>query len=128
MRLLLDTHVVLALCGSGSAMLPRALMHRLSREDSDLVVSVASLWEIAIKAQLGKLRLGMELKDFPELLRSMGLAILPIGERHVLETPEPEPETRDPFDRLLLNQCEVEQMALVTIDRALSGHRLALKP
>jgi PIN domain nuclease of toxin-antitoxin system len=41
---------------------------------------------------------------------------------------DPEPETRDPFDRLLLAQCRVEDLQLATVDRSLTGHRLALKP
>jgi PIN domain nuclease of toxin-antitoxin system len=55
----------------------------------------------------------------------MGLVMLVINPEHVLATVEPEPATRDPFDRLLLGQCQVENMRLVTLDRALSSHPLA---
>ena len=55
----------------------------------------------------------------------MGLLI--IDANHVLTSVEPQPLTRDPFDRLLLAQCKVESMQLLTIDRALLAHPLAMK-
>ncbi len=55
----------------------------------------------------------------------MGISLLDIDHHHVLAELDPEPATRDPFDRLLLAQCQVEGMQLVTIDRALAGHPLA---
>jgi PIN domain nuclease of toxin-antitoxin system len=61
----------------------------------------------------------------PELIRALGIDLVPINEHHALAAVEPEPATRDPFDRLLLSQCQVEGLRLVTIDRALIDHRLA---
>lgn len=55
----------------------------------------------------------------------MGLALLPIDHRYALAAVNPEPATRDPFDRLLLGQCAVEGMRLVTRDRALALHPYA---
>ena len=88
-------------------------------------VSVASLWEIAIKTRLGKLGLNVALESLPELIETMRLDLLPIHARHVLAKAEPEPPTRDPFDRPLLAQCAVDGLRLVTIDRALTAHPLA---
>jgi PIN domain nuclease of toxin-antitoxin system len=56
----------------------------------------------------------------------MGIARVPIGERHVLAELQDQPETRDPFDRLLLAQCQIEGLRLVTLDRALVAHALAV--
>lgn len=89
--------------------------------------SVASLWEIAIKQRLGKLRLTPGLNTLPELLDGMGIEMIPLNERHVLASVEPEARTRDPFDRLLLAQCKIEDLRLVTIDRALIAHPLIAK-
>jgi PIN domain nuclease of toxin-antitoxin system len=89
-------------------------------------VSVASLWETAIKARLGKLDPGMPLQDIVGYLEAVGLSILPVEARHVVTATDPEPETRDPFDRLLLAQCQVESLRLATVDRALVAHPLAL--
>ncbi|MBB4235532.1 PIN domain nuclease of toxin-antitoxin system [Rhizobium esperanzae] len=90
-------------------------------------VSVASLWEIAIKTRLGKLQPGLPLETIPVYLREAGLMILPVDIPHVITTADPEPETRDPFDRLLLAQCKVEGLQLATVDRLLVDHPLALR-
>jgi len=119
MRLLLDTHVFLALIGSGAAALPAAVMKPLGDDDAEPHLSAASLWEIAIKRRLGKLKLNVELDGLPELIDRLGVRIVPIDERHALTAVDPEPATRDPFDRMLLAQCQVEGLRLVTIDRAL---------
>jgi PIN domain nuclease of toxin-antitoxin system len=58
----------------------------------------------------------------------MGMTILNIAAPHVLALVTPEPRPRDPFDRLLLAQCAVENLRLVTVDRALVDHPLAFRP
>jgi hypothetical protein len=63
----------------------------------------------------------------PELLDGLGVRIVAIDERHALAPVEPEPMTRDPFDRMLLAQCQVEGLRLLTIDRALVSHPLAAR-
>ena len=127
MRLLLDTHVFLALIGAGSADLPAHVAAVLEDDDAEPHLSAASLWEIAIKFRLGKLGLTTELDALPELLEDLGVRIVPIDERHALAAVKPEPMTRDPFDRMLLAQCQVEGLRLVTIDRALVSHPLAAR-
>jgi PIN domain nuclease of toxin-antitoxin system len=128
MRLLLDTHVFLALIGSGDMNLPGSVAALIEDDDCEPHLSAASLWEIAIKERLGKLKLAAELNALPGLLGELGVSIVPIDERHALAAVDPEPTTRDPFDRILLVQCQVEGMRLVTVDRALASHPLAAKP
>lgn len=126
MRLLLDTHIVVSLVNERTADLPAKLRGVLADPGSEFYVSVASLWEIAIKWRLGKLRLSSDLELLPDVLTNGGLELMPINERHVLASVHPEPMTRDPFDRLLLAQCGVEELRLVTADRALTSHALAI--
>ncbi|MHB1102643.1 MAG: type II toxin-antitoxin system VapC family toxin [Devosia sp.] len=128
MRVLIDTHVVLGL-------LRRDLLENYPRISTSLsdpttigFVSVATLWEIAIKTRLGKLNPEMPLEDIAGYLDALGLAILPIETAHVITAADPVPETRDPFDRLLLAQCQVENLTLATVDQALVDHPLAWKP
>jgi hypothetical protein len=78
----------------------------------------------AVKGRLG---LTHELGARPELLDGLGVRILAIDERHALTFVEPDPMTRDPFDRMLLAQCQVEGLRLLTIDRALVSDPLAAK-
>jgi len=68
----------------------------------------------------------MPLQDIAGYLEAVGISILSIEISHVISATHPEPETRDPFDRLLLAQCQVEGMKLVTVDRLLRQHPLAL--
>lgn len=126
MRVLLDTQVALAILRRGLAKRYPELARRLADPMTAGFVSVASLWETAIKARLGKLDPGMPLRDIVGYLEAVGLAILPIEAGHVIAVADPEPETRDPFDRLLLAQCQVEHLRLATVDRSLLGHPLAL--
>ena len=126
MKLLLDTHIFLALIG-GAASLTGQAAALLKDDGGEHHLSAASLWEIAIKSRLGKLKLAAGLGALPGLLDGLGVKILAIDERHALASVEPEPMTRDPFDRMLLAQCKVEGLRLVTIDRALVSHPLAAR-
>jgi PIN domain nuclease of toxin-antitoxin system len=127
MRVLLDTNIVLGLLRRTLPKQHTRIAHCLADPSTVGFVSVASLWETAIKARLGKLDPGMQLEDIAGYLEAVGLSILAIETRHVIVTADPEPETRDPFDGLLLAQCHVENLKLVTVDRALLNHPLALK-
>ena len=125
MRLLLDTSVLIELV---EERLSERVREQLLSADAELHVSVASLWEIAIKFRLGKLALEVPLTRLPELVETLGLELLAIEASHVLAAVDPEPATRDPFDRLLLAQCVVENLNIVTIDRHLAAHPLSWRP
>ena len=125
MRVLIDTHVLLGVIREEIDKLSPSIGVLLDRGDTEAVVSVASLWEIAIKWRLGKLALPMRPERLPELVADIGFATLPILPAHAVALVDPEPATRDPFDRLLLAQCKVEGFQLLTTDRALVGHPLA---
>jgi PIN domain nuclease of toxin-antitoxin system len=125
MRLLLDTHVLIALARRELSSLGASIAAALAAEENVLFASAASLWEIAIKARLRKIDPGLALDDLPDFFEAIGLNLLAINHRHAVLSLEPEPATRDPFDRLLLAQCAVEELRIVTIDRALRDHPLA---
>ena len=128
MKVLIDTHIVLGLLRRDVLERYPKIAAALADPGTIVFVSVASLWEIAIKARIGKLNPGMPLADIAGYLDALGLSVLPIETAHVMTAADPLPETRDPFDRLLLAQCQVENLTLATIDQALMGHRLAWKP
>src|SRR5262245_27660258 len=128
MRLLLDTNVLIALVDARLDALERAARDAVTAPEAVVHACVASLWEIAIKVRLGKLALAEPPMVLPDLMGRMGLVLLVINHRHVLTIPTPEPATRDPFDRLLLAQCHVENLRLVTLDRTLASHPLAWQP
>jgi PIN domain nuclease of toxin-antitoxin system len=119
-RLLLDTHVLIwALEDSprlGSR--ARALLRDAEHEHW---VSAASVWEIAIKAAARKLTLSMPLRTLEKGILAAGFRLLDISVRHAAATSEIELSHNDPFDRLLLAQCEVETLRLLSADASLAG-------
>lgn len=125
MRLLLDTNILIPLLSRNARTLPSAIVHMIEQAQHEMVASAASLWEMAIKMRIGKLQMDCHRADLPRLTRDLGLTELPISHAHAVADVFPEPTTRDPFDRLLLCQCEVESLKLVTLDRALATHPLA---
>ena len=118
MAVLLDTHILLDLLASGRSAEGAWGSERIH-------VSVASIWEIAIKVRQAKLALPLAVPGIEERLTDLGWSVLPIGASHVTVEVSPWPETHDPFDRLLLAVCEVEDLRLVTRDRKLVDHPLA---
>ena len=117
MRVLLDTHLLLWAL-SAPARLP-APARRLI-QDADVYVSAASIWEISIKAALGKLR-----ADPTEVLAALepaGFLSLPIAGEHAARVASLPQVHRDPFDRLLIAQALVEPMRLISTDGALQGY------
>jgi PIN domain nuclease of toxin-antitoxin system len=124
MRLLLDTHILLALGRGNLESLCTRQSDFLNNGANERFGSVASLWEMTIKVNLNKLDLGMSPLEYSKYLSGFGINWLPVTREHAAHVASPLPQTRDPFDRMLLSQCAVEGMKLVTIDRMLIGHPL----
>ncbi len=116
--------MVLALLGQVDLVLPQQTANEL-RSTSNKYVSVATIWELAIKYRLNKLKLEFPLNELPRHLMRIQTGLLDVSVAHTLADIGPEPITKDPFDRLLLGVCATEAMKLLTIDRALIGHPLA---
>lgn len=126
--MLLDSNILISLTRRELGRLGERMCAAILSPGGAVSVSVVCLWEIAIKTRLGKLDPGMRLEDLPGYVRSMSMLLLPIDERHAVAKVTPEPETSDPFDRMLLAQCQVEGLRLVTLDRKLSSHPLVWRP
>ncbi len=128
MRLLLDTHVLLALLDERYDRFPQQFRDVLSSRSSVTLVSAASLWEIAIKSRLGRLPLSTSLASLPGQIHALGAGFLDVTVDHVLHEVSPWPDTKDPFDRLLIATAALERARLVTLDVALLAHPLAWHP
>ncbi|MBX7234260.1 MAG: type II toxin-antitoxin system VapC family toxin [Caldilineales bacterium] len=116
MRLLLDTHVFLWAFAHPER-LHENIRSTLRSSDNVLYLSTASVWEMQIKTQIGKLDLGMPVEAFVASQRSLAtIRSLPIVERHVWALQSLPAYHKDPFDRLLIAQAKVEQCLLVTVD------------
>jgi PIN domain nuclease of toxin-antitoxin system len=126
MKYLIDTHVWLWLLQDPGKLAPR-VRHALEAAD-DLVLSVASIWEAGIKVKLGKLSLPQGVAHArDEFLRQAGARELSIQSPHVMAASDLPPLHRDPFDRLLLGQSQVEQLVLVTADDAVRRYGLPIE-
>jgi len=115
MKLLLDTHTFLWFIEDSPHLSTKA--KRLLESDVDLVISIGSIWEIAVKISIGKLTLARPIKEFiPDQLAKNEVEQLPITVEHLVQVSSLPLYHRDPFDRLLIAQALVEQIAIVSID------------
>ena len=118
MRLLLDTHVFLWAV-TGSTRLGEKARARIAGA-SQVHVSSASIWEIAIKARLGKIE--GDVDELVDAIGASGFDELPVMARHGAATARLPLHHADPFDRLLLAQAQVEPLRLITADQALVAY------
>jgi PIN domain nuclease of toxin-antitoxin system len=122
MRLLLDTHAFLWFVW-GAPELSSKARSLIEDRGNQSFVSIASLWEIAIKVGIGKLVLARPLDSFLiERLDGNGFDTLPIERSHIVRLATLPIHHRDPFDRLLVVQCLAEAMPLVSADSAFDAY------
>jgi PIN domain nuclease of toxin-antitoxin system len=115
LRLLLDTHTLLWWLSEDSA-LPQA-MRRLIGRSGDVIVSAASAWEIGTKFRLGRLPTAAELVgDFEGYLVRERFQSLPISAAHGVRAGLLPGPHRDPFDRMLAAQAQLEGFSIVSND------------
>lgn len=116
MTLLLDTHTFLWFC-QGDSSLSASAKALIEDPANRKLVSIASCWELAIKAGLGKLKLGEPSETYiPAALARTGFEILPIALAHATGVEGMPLHHRDPFDRLLIAQILVEKIPIVSAD------------
>ncbi len=119
MRLLLDAHVLLWFAFNPGR-IPGSVRASIENEVNTLLVSIATVWELAIKARTGKLPQldGTDFREFIESYeRRLGFNLLPIGREHAFATLTLPQLHKDPFDRILVAQSQVEGIPIVTAGR-----------
>jgi PIN domain nuclease of toxin-antitoxin system len=117
MTLLLDTHAFLWFVAGDTRLGARA-RRALGRDDARPMLSVASVWGMAIKSSLGRLELPEPLDGYLARKLSTNLQLLPLDLRHVLAVERLPFHHQDPFDRVLVAQATAERMPIVTRDPA----------
>ena len=122
MRLLLDTHALIWFA-EDSPELSEPARAALADTSDDVFCSVASIWEMAIKLSLGKLKMSVRLEGpFERLLERNGFRLVPVEYLHAARVAALPWHHRDPFDRLLVAQAMVEGMALLSQDGQLDAY------
>jgi PIN domain nuclease of toxin-antitoxin system len=120
-RVLIDTHVFLW-WDRQLRRLSRPLRAAIEDETNEIVVSAATVWEIAIKRATGKLRFD---RPIVTAVRALGFEILPVAGAHAEHAGGLPPHHNDPFDRLIVAQAYLEGMVLGTQDRRMLPYGVA---
>lgn len=124
MAFLLDTHVFLWFV-AGDNQLPVTVRDKIKDIHHPCFLSAASLWEITIKEQIGKLRLNIPLKELFDYAYRNQIEIIPINFDHLLVLSKLPAHHNDPFDRLIISQAISENLTLITRDKGLKNYKVA---
>jgi PIN domain nuclease of toxin-antitoxin system len=126
MRALLDTHAFLWWIGNDPRMSTRA-REIIADDGNEIVLSAVSAWEIAIKASLVRFAMRGDIAAFVNShVTANGFEVLPLLIDHALRVASLPDHHRDPFDRALVAQAQVEGLALLTADRAISHYSVKI--
>lgn len=122
MKILIDTH-----CWLWWFLDPERLNSEsrklIASRHNEIFLSAVSSWEIVIKVGLGKLTLPLPPKEYiPSRLAKQGMSSLPVKQAHALQVGELPDHHRDPFDRLLIAQAQVEALSLLTADPQIKNY------
>ena len=115
-KVLLDTHVLLWWLEGGTK-LSRRVRNVIQNQETTVLVSAVSAWEIAIKSEGGKLEAGPLVTDFHRELEREGFAELPIFSQHAIRAGILQGPHRDPFDRMLVAQSQAENVPIISKDK-----------
>ncbi|HYH79180.1 MAG TPA: type II toxin-antitoxin system VapC family toxin [Longimicrobium sp.] len=122
MRLLLDTHVFLWFIIADPKLSARA-EQAIRHDENTALLSIASVWEIAIKVKQGRLAIPQPLDVFiPHQLQANKIGLLPVELQHTYEIARLPLHHRDPFDRLLIAQAMTEDIPVVSTDSAFDAY------
>ena len=124
MRYLLDSHAFLW-WNLGSSQLSERVVSIISDGNNEIFLSAVSAWEIAIKVAKKRLTLPEELVSFvPSRMQLHGFQPLPVQIPHATRVYELPMQHTDPFDRLLIAQCQLEAMPLISKDKDIQKYDL----
>lgn len=122
MRYLLDTHTLIWFI-SGDNQLSTRCRKLIEDSNNEIYLSIASLWEMAIKHSIGKLNLSQPFnKLFPLQLIENDILLLGITLDHLYDVCDLPLHHRDPFDRIMVSQARIEDLQLISADSMLDGY------
>ena len=124
MRILLDTHAFLWWL-DGDRRLPKAMRALIADEANAVLVSAASAWEIATKARLGKLPGALDVAaDIGGAVASQGFLALSVAILHAQRAGGLAGPLRDPFDRMLIAQSQIEDLPLMSVEPVFDAYNV----
>ncbi len=126
MKLLLDTQCFLWWFAEPERLSEKAIAH-ITDERNELWLSVASIWEVGIKVALGKLPLPEPVERYiPNRMSQLGAKSLEIRAAHAMRAAALPMHHRDPFDRMLIAQAQVDDMTIVSADAMLTQYDVSI--
>ena len=121
MRYLLDTHALIWHL-EDDARLSTQAKSVIEDDQNEVIATIASFWEMAIKINLGKLTLKMSLVEMFETLEDMEIRVITIQASHVHIIETLPLHHRDPFDRMIIAQADAEKCTIISIDHAFDAY------
>lgn len=125
MQLLIDTHILIWFL-EGNNLLSTERQKLLSTSQNEVFVSIASLWELAIKISIGKITLSKPLADVIKQIAVENIEILPILPEHSLQVSTLSFHHRDPFDRIIIAQAQIENLTILSDDTEFVNYSVKL--
>ncbi|MDP3913466.1 MAG: type II toxin-antitoxin system VapC family toxin [Bacteroidota bacterium] len=125
MDLLLDTHALIWFI-NGDNQLPDKSVNLIRNLENKCFVSIATVWEIAIKLSLGKLDLNGGFDEISKIMRLYDFELLPITFEHIQKLLTLDFHHRDPFDRIIISQGLVEKLTVITKDENFPKYNLEI--
>lgn len=119
MRVLLDTHALLWWLTDDPALGEKARA-QIAEPENAILVSAASLWEIAVKQGIGKIE--ADIAEIEKSIADQGMVRIGIDADHLIELVSLPPLHRDPFDRMLIAQARAEDVPLMTADTQIAAY------
>lgn len=126
MAFLLDTHTFLWFV-AGDNQLPTSIKKDLSDINTPCFLSVASLWEIAIKKQIGKLELKIDFNELFRFAERNQIEVIPINETHLSTLLTLDFINNDPFDRIIVAQAIAEDLTLISKDKKIKNYNIPIR-
>ncbi len=115
MNYLLDVHALIWFL-NGDDNFSKKSKELIENQKNLKLISIATIWEIAIKISLGKFKFELGFKNFVDLINENGFEIIPISIQHTLKVSTLEFIHRDPFDRLIIAQAITDNLTIMTKD------------
>lgn len=126
MLCLLDTHTLIWFLENDKRLSNKA-KKTIESEDNTSFIGIVSLWEIAIKLNLGKLEINVTIDDIVDETNQMGMVIIPISINAVKLVQSMPLHHRDPFDRLLIAQAEANELTVITDDSMFGNYNIRME-
>ncbi|PSR54606.1 PIN domain nuclease [Adhaeribacter arboris] len=125
MEYLLDTHTFIWFI-NGDNLLPENVKDQIKNIDNKCYISIAILWEIAVKVSLDKLELKADFNNIAEFLTANDIEVLPVTFEHLQKLLRLKYHHRDPFDRIIIAQGIADKLVILTKDENFKKYRVKI--